>query len=177
MIAFAAAADGEALTKECFGDEVAWVPWRRPGFELALEIEAVHAASPGLRGVVLGGHGLTAWGDTSESCQDASLRIIGEAEEFIAARGKAEPFGPVVAGYEPLPYDERRRMAAALGAARSLRLRPTSSRVVGHFNDDDVVLDFVSREAAARLVPLGTSCPDHFIRTKVRPLAVRPAAD
>lgn len=169
VIAFAASADGEALTKECFGESVAWVPWRRPGFELALEIEALHAANPELRGVVLGGHGLTAWGDTSESCQEASLRIIREAEEFIAKKGKSEPFGPVVHGYEPLSRSARRRIAAQL-APHIRGIASSEKPMIGHFNDDDVVLDFVAREAAARLVPLGTSCPDHFIRTKVRPL-------
>jgi rhamnulose-1-phosphate aldolase/alcohol dehydrogenase len=169
VIAFAAAADGEVLTKECFGDAVAWLPWRRPGFELALEIEALHAARPELRGVVLGGHGLTTWGATSTECQLRSLDVVAQAEAFIAARGKADPFGAVVAGYEPLPYDERRRVAAALApVARGIA---SSERwMIGAYDDSDVVLDFLSREAATRLVPLGTSCPDHFIRTKVRPL-------
>nr|MBA2608231.1 bifunctional rhamnulose-1-phosphate aldolase/short-chain dehydrogenase [Actinomycetota bacterium] len=169
VIAFAAAADGEALTKECFGEDVAWVPWRRPGFELAREIEQLHAERPDLRGVVLGGHGLTAWGNTSAECEAASRQIIAEAAAFIARRGKPEPFGPCVDGFEPLPADERRRVAAAL--APTIRgLAATDGPVIGHFTDSDVVLDFLASEASARLVPLGTSCPDHFIRTKVRPL-------
>ncbi len=169
VIALAAAADGEALTKECFGTDVAWVPWRRPGFELALEIEALHDANPGLRGVVLGGHGLTTWGASSAACEAASLDVIAKAEAFIASRGKPEPFGPVVPGHAPLPVEERRRLAAAL--APVIRgLASTEKWMVGHFDDRDAVLDFLSRDAAARLVPLGTSCPDHFIRTKVRPL-------
>jgi rhamnulose-1-phosphate aldolase/alcohol dehydrogenase len=164
VIALAAAADGEALTKECFGDSVAWVPWRRPGFELALEIEALYNARPGLRGVVLGGHGLTTWGATSEECQHASREVIAQAEAFIAARGKTEPFGPVVAR-PPAP--------AAADLAPVIRGLASRERwMVGHFDDSDVVLDFLSRAAAPRLVALGTSCPDHFIRTKVRPLLV-----
>jgi rhamnulose-1-phosphate aldolase/alcohol dehydrogenase len=164
VIAFAAATDGEALTKECFGDTVAWVPWRRPGFELALEIEALHDARPELRGVVLGGHGLTAWGATSEECQANSLAIIAEAEAFIAARGKAEPFGPIV---------ERPATLAATDLAPIIRgLASSQQWMVGHFDDSAVVLDFLAREAAPRLVALGTSCPDHFIRTKVRPLLI-----
>ena len=87
VIALAAAADGEALTKECFGREVAWVPWRRPGFELGLQIAALAADNPGLRGVVLGGHGLTTWADTSEACQALSLDVIRRAERFLAERG------------------------------------------------------------------------------------------
>ncbi len=169
VIALAAAADGEVLVKECYGEEVAWVPWRRPGFELALQIEALHAEHPALRGVVLGGHGLTTWGATSEDCQAASLALIARAVAFIAERGRAEPFGAIVPGLEGLPVAERRRAAAELAPAiRALAGRDAA--VVGHFDDSDVVLDFLAREAAPRLVALGTSCPDHFIRTRVRPL-------
>src|SRR3954452_6514365 len=102
-IALATAADGAALTKECFGDRVAWVDWRRPGFQLGLDIAAVKAANPQAIGVILGGHGITAWGDTSEECETHSLEMIRPAEEFLATRGKAEPFGATVPGYEPLP--------------------------------------------------------------------------
>jgi rhamnulose-1-phosphate aldolase/alcohol dehydrogenase len=169
VIALAAAADGEALTRRCYGREVAWVPWRRPGFELGLQIRALHRANPGLRAVVLGGHGLTTWGDTAESCQQASLGVIAEAERFIAAHGKPEPFGAVRPGYEPLPTEERHRLAAAL-APHIRGLCSTDRRMVGRFTDCDPVLDLLARESAPRLVALGTSCPDHFLRTKVRPL-------
>ena len=168
VIALAAAADGEVLTKECFAGDVAWLPWRRPGFELGLQIEAL-AGERDVRGVVLGGHGLTAWAGTSVACQETSLSIIRRAEEFIARRGRPDPFGAVVPGYEPLPAGERRQFAAALAPAVR-RVCSTDRVTVGQFCDDDVVLDFVAREAAARLAPKGTSCPDHFIRTKVRPL-------
>jgi rhamnulose-1-phosphate aldolase/alcohol dehydrogenase len=171
VIAFATAAEGEALVKECFGDEVGWVPWRRPGFELGLWMEQFHADNPSARGVVLGGHGLTAWGSTSDECQAASLDIIARAEAFIAERGQAEPFGPVVRELAALPVEERRVRAAEL--APFIRgLCSTDSRMVAHFTDSDLVLDFMSREACPRLVSLGTSCPDHFLRTKVRPLLV-----
>jgi rhamnulose-1-phosphate aldolase/alcohol dehydrogenase len=169
VIALAAAADGEALTKECFGRELAWVPWRRPGFELGLQISALVADNPGLRGVVLGGHGLTTWADTSEACQALSLDAIARAERFIADRGRPDPLGPVRAGFEPLPASERRRLAAAL-APHIRGLCSTDRRVVGRLTDSHVVLDTLAREAIVRLAPLGTSCPDHFIRTKVRPL-------
>ena len=169
VIALAAAEDGPALTKECFGREVAWVPWRRPGFELGLQIGALHRDNPGLRGVVLGGHGLTTWGDTSDGCQATSLEVIRRAEQFIATRGRSDPFGAVRSGYEPLPVDERRRLAGRL--APSIRgLCSTDHRVVGHLTDTEPVLDFLSRTAAPGLVALGTSCPDHLLRTKVRPL-------
>jgi rhamnulose-1-phosphate aldolase/alcohol dehydrogenase len=170
-IALATAADGEALTKECFGDRVAWVPWRRPGFQLGLDIAAVKQANPQAIGVVLGGHGITAWGDTSEECERNSLDMIRTAEQFLAAHGKAEPFGAVVPGLEPLAEAERRARAAALAPA--IRgLASTDHLMVGHFDDSSVVLEFLSRERLAPLAALGTSCPDHFLRTKVRPLVV-----
>ncbi|MEU7415946.1 bifunctional rhamnulose-1-phosphate aldolase/short-chain dehydrogenase [Streptomyces antibioticus] len=170
-IALACAADGEKLTAECFGDTVAWVPWRRPGFQLGLDIAAVKAAHPRAVGVILGGHGITAWGDTAEECERNSLHIIRTAEAFLAERGKAEPFGAVVEGYEALPEDERRARAAAL--APYVRAIASQDRPqVGHFADPDVVLDFLARAEHPRLAALGTSCPDHFLRTKVRPLVL-----
>jgi rhamnulose-1-phosphate aldolase/alcohol dehydrogenase len=170
-IALATAADGEALTKECFGDRVAWVPWRRPGFQLGLDIAAIKRANPRAIGVILGGHGITAWGATSDECEANSLDIIRTAQAFIDARGRAEPFGPVVPGFEPLPVHERHARAAAL--APVIRgLASTDRRQVGHYTDSDVVLDFLARESHPRLAALGTSCPDHFLRTKVRPLVL-----
>ncbi|WP_431039474.1 bifunctional aldolase/short-chain dehydrogenase [Streptomyces sp. P9-1] len=170
-IALACAADGEKLTAECFGDTVVWVPWGRPGFQLGLDIAAVKAANPRAIGCVLGGHGITAWGDTSEECERNSLHIIRTAERFLAERGRPEPFGPVVEGYEALPQGERRERAAALAPyvrAIASRDRPQ----VGHFDDSDAVLDFLARAEHPRLAALGTSCPDHFLRTKVRPLVL-----
>ncbi|PWR04808.1 bifunctional rhamnulose-1-phosphate aldolase/short-chain dehydrogenase [Micromonospora acroterricola] len=170
-IAIAAAADGPELTKEIFGDRVVWIPWRRPGFQLGLDIAAVARANPQAIGVVLGGHGITAWGATSDECERNSLEIIRSAQAFLDERGRAEPLGPVIDGYEPLPTDERRRRAAALFPV--LRgLASTDRPQVGHFTDSDVVLDFVAREKHPALAALGTSCPDHFLRTKVRPMVL-----
>ena len=170
-IAFATAADGEALTARCFGDRVRWVPWRRPGFQLGLDIAAIHERHPDAIGVVLGGHGITAWGDTSADCEAHSLEIIRAAEAFIAANGRSEPFGPPVAGFEPLPADERQARAAALfPVVRGLA--STDRPQVGHLTDDPAVLDFLARAEHPRLAALGTSCPDHFLRTKVRPLVL-----
>lgn len=170
-IALATAADGEALTRECFGDRVVWVPWRRPGFQLGLDIAAIKEKNPQAIGCVLGGHGITAWGATSEEAEANSLDIIRTAERFLAEKGKAEPFGAVVPGFEALPEDERRAKAAAL--APVIRgLASTDRPQVGSFTDSDVVLEFLSREKLAPLAALGTSCPDHFLRTKVRPLVV-----
>jgi len=170
-IALACAADGEKLTAECFGDRVVWVPWRRPGFQLGLDIAAVKRDNPGAIGCVLGGHGITAWGETSQECEENSLRIIREAERFLADKGSPEPFGPQLAGYEPLPPAERRARAAAL--APLLRAIASQDRPqVGHFSDAPEVLDFLARAEHPRLAALGTSCPDHFLRTKVRPLVL-----
>src|SRR5580658_1970463 len=166
-IALATAADGEKLTARCFGDRVAWVPWRRPGFQLGLDIAAIAAANPRAIGVVLGGHGITAWGATSQECEARSLEIIRTAAEFIATNGKPEPFGPVTR--DPLPETERLARAAEL--APVLRgLASTDRPQVGHNMDEDVVLDFLARAEHPRLAALGTSCPDHFLRTKVRPM-------
>ncbi|MER6561818.1 bifunctional aldolase/short-chain dehydrogenase [Streptomyces sp. NPDC001027] len=170
-IALACAADGEKLTAECFGDVVAWAPWRRPGFQLGLDIAAVKAANPQAIGVILGGHGITAWGDSAEECERNSLHIIRTAEAFLAEKGRTEPFGPVLDGYDPLPEGERRKRAAAL--APYVRAIASQDRPqVGHFDDSDVVLDFTARAEHPRLAALGTSCPDHFLRTKVRPLVL-----
>ncbi|MFG2449538.1 bifunctional aldolase/short-chain dehydrogenase [Streptomyces sp. NPDC048512] len=170
-IALACAADGEKLTSECFGDSVVWVPWRRPGFQLGLDIAAVKEANPGAIGCVLGGHGITAWGATAEECERNSLHIIRTAEAFLADRGRAEPFGPVVEGFEPLAPADRRERAAAL--APHVRALASQDRPqVGHFTDSDEVLDFLARAEHPRLAALGTSCPDHFLRTKVRPLVL-----
>lgn len=181
-IALATAADGEALTREVFGDRVAWVPWRRPGFQLGLDIAAIAAANPAAIGCVLGGHGITAWGSTSDEAEARSLEIIAAAEGFVAqherllaAEGR-HAFGAVVAGREALPEAERRARAAAL-APVVRGLASTDRPQVGHLTDTDVVLDFLSRERLAALAALGTSCPDHFLRTKVSPLVVDLPAD
>ena len=170
-IALAAAADGEALTRACFGDRVAWVPWRRPGFQLGLDIAEVKRASPGAIGVILGGHGITAWGATSDECEANSLEIIATAQRYLDTHGRADPFGPVIGGYEPLPDAERRARAAEL--APVIRgLASTDRPQVGRFTDAPVVLGFLARGKHPALAALGTSCPDHFLRTKVAPLVL-----
>ncbi|MFP5346905.1 MAG: bifunctional aldolase/short-chain dehydrogenase, partial [Actinomycetes bacterium] len=170
-IALATAADGEALTKEVFGDKVVWVPWRRPGFQLGLDIAEIKRANPQAVGCILGGHGITAWGDTSEESERSSLWIIDTAAAYIAEHSKPEPFGAVLPGYEPLPEAERRAKAAAL--VPTIRSITSQDRpMVGHFTDSEEVLDFLSRSEHPRLAELGTSCPDHFLRTKVQPLVL-----
>ena len=170
-IALATAADGERLTQECFGDRVVWIPWRRPGFQLGLDIAAARDANPSAVGAILGGHGITAWGSTSDECERRSLEIIRTAARFLADHGHPEPFGPVVPGLEPLPHEQRHARAAEL--APVIRgLVCTDTVQVGHYDDSTDVLDFVSRDKLAALAALGTSCPDHFLRTKIRPLVL-----
>ncbi|MDF0513947.1 bifunctional aldolase/short-chain dehydrogenase [Agromyces sp. H3Y2-19a] len=168
-IAIATAADGEQLTATVFGDKVVWVPWRRPGFQLGLDIAAIKAANPQAVGCILGGHGITAWGDTSDEAEANSLWIIDTAAAYLAEHGDPQPFGGVRPGFEALPEVERCERAAAL--APTIRgIASHDKPMVGHFTDADVVLDFLASEKAPALAALGTSCPDHFLRTKVKPL-------
>nr|AGU09840.1 Class II Aldolase and Adducin N-terminal domain [uncultured organism] len=168
-IAIATAIDGEELTTKIFGDKVVWVPWRRPGFQLGLDIAEIKDKNPDAIGCILGGHGITAWGDTSDETEANSLWIIDTAAAYIAEHGKAEPFGPARDDFGALDKTKRRAKAAALGA--TLRgLASTDAPKVGSFTDADVVLDFLASSEAPRLAELGTSCPDHFLRTKVKPL-------
>ncbi|KIU03307.1 MULTISPECIES: bifunctional rhamnulose-1-phosphate aldolase/short-chain dehydrogenase [unclassified Frigoribacterium] len=175
-IAIATAADGERLTAEIFGGAVVWVPWRRPGWQLGADIAAVKAAHPEARGTILGGHGITAWGDTSDEAERNSLWIIETAQAHLDRHSRPEPFGPELDGYTALPQAERRAKAAAL--APVLRgLVSTDKPQVGSFTDSAEVLDFLSSAEHPRLAALGTSCPDHFLRTKVTPLLLDLPAD
>jgi len=171
IIALATAKDGAALTEACFGDEILWVDWRRPGFQLGLDIAKLAKENPKAHGCVLGGHGLTTWATTSAECEERSIAAILKAEKFIAEKGKADPFGKVVASRNPLAKAERLAKAAKL--APTLRgIASKDNRMVGHFNDADVVLDFLNSQKLAELAAKGTSCPDHFLRTKISPLVI-----
>tara|TARA_B100000519_G_scaffold50733_2_gene41094 strand:+ start:3486 stop:5594 length:2109 start_codon:yes stop_codon:yes gene_type:complete len=175
-IAIATAADGEQLTATIFGDKVVWVPWRRPGFQLGLDIAEIKAKNPQAVGCILGGHGITAWGDTSEESEKNSLWIIDTAAAYIAEHGADAPFGAERAGFGALPEAERRAKAAAL--APTIRgIASHDKPMVGHFTDADVVLEFLASEKAPALAELGTSCPDHFLRTKVKPMILDLPAD
>lgn len=176
-IAIATATNGEQLTAEIFGETVVWVPWRRPGFQLGLDIAAIKEENPQAIGCILGGHGITSWGETSAEAEERSMHIIRTAEEYIAKKtaelnqqGK-HPFGDVVSAWEPLSAEDRRRRAAEI-APLIRGLASTDIAQVGHFTDVDVVLEFISREKLPQLAALGTSCPDHFLRTKVSPLVL-----
>ncbi|KAA1380611.1 bifunctional aldolase/short-chain dehydrogenase [Aeromicrobium fastidiosum] len=175
-IAIATAADGEQLTETVFGGRVVWVPWRRPGFQLGLDIAAIKAENPDAIGCILGGHGITAWGDTSDEAEKNSLWIIETAAAYIEAHSRPEPFGPALDGFAALPENDRRAKATALvPTIRSIASQDKA--MVGHFTDSDVVLDFLAAAEHPRLAALGTSCPDHFLRTKVKPLVLDLPAD
>jgi rhamnulose-1-phosphate aldolase len=170
-IAIAAAADGEELTRRIYGERVVWVPWMRPGFQLGLDIAAMQATHPNAIGAILGGHGITSWGGTSEEAEANSLWIIAHAEAYISEHGRARPFGPTVPDRRALPEVQRRAKAATLApylrAAASMKWP-----MVGHFIDSDTVLEFLASAKLFSLADLGTSCPDHFLRTKVKPLTL-----
>ena len=169
VIALAAARRGEELVREVYGDEVGWLPWQRPGFDLALRLRDLVAERPWLRGVVLGGHGLISWADDARACYTNTLELVQRAEDWLAERAGPEAFGgPLV---EVRPRQERLGIASQwMGLLRS-RLSADGPRV-GHFCDAPEVLEFTSSARFEELARLGTSCPDHFLRTKVRPLVL-----
>ncbi|MGI9649763.1 bifunctional aldolase/short-chain dehydrogenase [Chryseobacterium sp. RLHN22] len=171
LIAVAAAKDSQAVTKEIWGDTMGWVPWQKPGFDLGLQLEKCLNDNPGIRGIVLGSHGLFTWGDTSYESYINSLEVIEMASEYIAK--KIEEKGQVFGGQkvESLPAEERKEKAAQIMPL--LRgLASSENRMVGHFTDSDVVLEYINSNDLERLAPLGTSCPDHFLRTKIQPLVL-----
>jgi rhamnulose-1-phosphate aldolase/alcohol dehydrogenase len=175
-IALATAADGEALTKQIFGDRVVWIPWRRPGFQLGLDIADIKRRNPQAIGTILGGHGITAWGNSSAEAEAHSLEIIETAQRYIDTNGRPQPFGAVIDGYEALPDEQRRAKAAAL-APFVRGLASADKPQVGHYTEDARVLEFLAASEHPRLAALGTSCPDHFLRTKVKPLVLDLPAD
>ena len=170
VIAIAACKDSAALTMEIYGDEIGWLPWIRPGFELGMRLRRFAQANPAAKGVLLEGHGLFTWGDNDKECYEATLATINRAIAWLAQRGGAvHPFGSIAV--EPLPQARRREMAVAL-MPRIRGLISGKHPKIGHFDDSPAVLEFVSRQALHKLAALGTSCPDHFLRTKIRPLVL-----
>lgn len=172
LIAVAAAKDSEKVTKEIWGDTMGWVPWQRPGFDLGLQLEKCLNDNPGIRGIVLGSHGLFTWGDTSHECYMNSLEVIEMASKYIEDKIKENE--SVFGGQkiESLPKEERLEKAAHL--MPMLRgLCSSENRMIGHFTDSDVVLEYINSNDLERLAPMGTSCPDHFLRTKIQPLVLQ----
>src|SRR4051812_15032209 len=176
LIAIAASADSKKLTEEVFGGEIGWLPWIRPGYELGLKLRELTRNNPNLKGAVLEAHGLFTWADTSKACYDNTLDIINRATAWLAdkSRGK-RPFGAVTT--PSLTIDRRREIAAGVmpmirGLISTAAEGLTPTLKVGHFDDSETVLDFVGGEKLAQLAALGTSCPDHFLRTKIWPLVL-----
>ena len=177
LIAIAASADSAKLTEEIFGGEIGWLPWIRPGYELGLKLRELTRKNPKLRGAVLEAHGLFTWADTSKACYENTLDIINRATTWLADKSKGKrPFGAVAV--PAVTIDRRREIAAGIMPAirgvisANVRDDANAHPKVGHFDDSDSVLDFVGGEKLASLAALGTSCPDHFLRTKIWPLVL-----
>ncbi|SFV18058.1 bifunctional rhamnulose-1-phosphate aldolase/short-chain dehydrogenase [Pseudoduganella namucuonensis] len=168
-IAIAACENSKELTAKIFEGELGWLPWQRPGYDLGLKLEAVSKARPQLKGIILEGHGLFTWGDTAKSCYETTLAIIKRAEEWLAANVKQPVFGG--AGVAPLPAAERSALAARLMPLLRGKISKDEFKL-GHFDDSDAVLEFVCSKDLQPLAALGTSCPDHFLRTKIRPFVI-----
>ena len=174
LIAFAAAKDGERLTREIFAGELGWVPWQRPGFDLGLKIREQYQENAGLKGVVMGGHGVITWADDARSCYEVSLEVINRAVEALAKFADKKVFGGVK--FEPRSDTDRRALVAEMMPGLRARLC-TGERKIGHYHDAPEVMEFVNSEKASELAELGTSCPDHFLRTKIWPLFYELGAD
>lgn len=170
IIAIAAAKDSRAITKEVFGEAIGWLPWKRPGFELGLWLEKFCRDNPGAKGVVLEGHGLFTWGDAPKECYETTISVINQAIDWFERKseGKAIFGGEVV---KALEAPARRAIAAKL-MPRIRGLISEKSHKLGHFDDQPAVLEFVNSKDLRPLAALGTSCPDHFLRTKIRPLVI-----
>ncbi len=175
-IAICASKEGEKITEELFDGQIAWVPWQRPGFDIALKLEKAVKDNPGIRGIMLGGHGLFTWGETSYECYMNSLEVIEKASQYLEDNyGKKRPVfgGKKVDSLAP----EARKDQAAILAPLLRGLASSYNRMVGHFTDDEKVLEYINSKDLEKLAPLGTSCPDHFLRTKIRPLVLDISAD
>jgi len=178
LIAIAAAEDSEKITKEIWGDNMGWVPWQRPGFDLGLQLETCLNENPGIRGIVLGSHGVFTWGDTSYESYINSLEVIEEASQYI--EDKIAERGAVFGGQKMNSLEKTKRVSQASILAPILRgLCSSEQNMIGHFTDDTKVLEFINSNDLNRLAPMGTSCPDHFLRTKIKPLilALNPEDD
>jgi rhamnulose-1-phosphate aldolase/alcohol dehydrogenase len=168
VIAIAASSDSKELTRQIWHGEVGWLPWLRPGFELALRLGEFVRQHPDAKGVLLEAHGLFTWGKTSEQCYRNTLEVINRAIAWLAEKNAGSP-GLGRQLHASLPASRRREIAAAV-MPRIRGLIATTARKVGHFDDSETVLQFVGSEHCERLAAIGTSCPDHFLRTKIRPL-------
>lgn len=171
LIAVAAAKDSEKITKEIWGDTMGWVPWQRPGFDLGLQLEKCLKDNPGIRGIVLGSHGLFTWGDTSYECYMNSLEVIEMASAYI--EDKIKENGSVFGGEKIKSHPQEQRQIRASQLMPLLRgLCSSEKPMIGHFTDSETVMQYINSNDLERLAPMGTSCPDHFLRTKIQPLVL-----
>jgi len=171
LIAIAAAENGESIMKEIWGDKLAWIPWQRPGFDLGLQLEKCYKENPNIKGIILGSHGLFTWGNTSRECYFNSLNVIEEASIFLEKAQDKK--GHIFGGIKIESPDTSKRHHQATQLMPILRgLCSEKNQMIGHFSDDPVVLSFINSHDLDRLAPLGTSCPDHFLRTKIKPLVL-----
>lgn len=171
LIAVAAAKDSEKITKEIWGDTMGWVPWQRPGFDLGLQLEKCLNDNPGIRGIVLGSHGLFTWGDTSYECYMNSLEVIETASAYIEDKIKEK--GSVFGGEKVQSHSQELRKVKASQLMPLLRgLCSSEKPMIGHFTDSETVMQYINSHELQRLAPMGTSCPDHFLRTKIQPLVL-----
>jgi rhamnulose-1-phosphate aldolase/alcohol dehydrogenase len=170
-IAIAAAKDGKKITQELFNGTIGWVEWKKPGFELGLQLKQCLDENPGIRGIMLGSHGLFTWGDTAYESYINTLEVIERCAEYLEENyGKK---APVFGGQKIQSLDEADRKKQAAAVAPILRGFCSSEKhMIGHFTDDARVLEFINSNDLDRLAPLGTSCPDHFLRTKISPLVL-----
>lgn len=170
IIAIAASKNSKELTQEIFGDEIGWLPWKKPGYELGLWLEDFCKKNPVAKGVVLESHGLFTWADDAKACYELTIAIIQKAMDWFADKTAGQDaFGGAI--HESLDADARRAVAARLMPA--IRgFVSGNQHMVGHFDDSDTVLEFVNAKNMEPLAALGTSCPDHFLRTKIRPLVM-----
>lgn len=170
VIAIATADNGSELTKKIYGDDVVWVDWMRPGFELGLKLQETIEENPGIKGIVLGGHGLINWANDDKECYELSLELINQAADYLAEHEKGEDsYGG--AKYQSLEKEDRRTILAEV--LPFLRGQVSQqNQFIGTIQDNDLTLQFINSNDAAKLAELGTSCPDHFLRTKIKPLYV-----
>ena len=168
-IAIAACKNSRALTEQIFEGQLGWLPWQRPGYDLGLKLEALSSSQPQLKGIILEGHGLFTWGDTAKSCYEVTLDIIKRAEAWLNANTRQPSFGGQKVA--SLPAEERAAFAAKLMPLLRGKISKTEYKL-GDFNDSAAVLEFVNSNDLEPLAALGTSCPDHFLRTKIRPYVV-----
>lgn len=171
IIALAASSGGEAATREIWGGKIGWLPWKRPGYTLGVMLRDYVAANPGIEGVMLAGHGIICWGDSAELCYEHTVRLIADAARYLNAKMAGKPaFG----GQAVAPNPDRAAIAADL-MPRLRGLMTGARRKLGHWSDDAEALEFTGSVEFERLAALGTSCPDHFLRTKIAPLTLDPA--